>query len=308
MLRFGYRPRFAVGVVAGSSVLGMLIPPSILLILYALLTDQSVGDMFLAGVVPGILLAVSYGIAVVVMAHLFPRYVGGPTATTPGKSQDTVLLTPWQMLLKVLPIVILIALVLGGIYGGVFTATESAAVGALGALILALMKRKLNWSTLWYVLVETGQITASVCFLIIAATMYSRMLGVSGVPTELGHWIGQLDASLMVIIVVFVVVLLILGTMLDAASTMLIAVPLFVPLVAAFNVNMVWFGIVATIGAEIGILTPPLGIAVYVIKSTLNDDSISLSDIFAGAFPFASITLLILILIILFPSLALVLV
>jgi tripartite ATP-independent transporter DctM subunit len=308
MLRFGYRPRFAVGVVAGSSVLGMLIPPSILLILYALLTDQSVGDMFLAGVVPGVLLAVSYATTVVVMAHLFPRYVGGPTATTPGNSQDIVLLTPWQMLLKVLPIVVLIGLVLGGIYGGVFTATESAAVGALGALILALIKRKLNWSALWYVLVETGQITASVCFLIIAATMYSRMLGVSGVPTELGHWIGQLDASLMVIIAVFVVVLLILGTMLDAASTMLIAVPLFVPLVAAFNVNMVWFGIVATIGAEIGILTPPLGIAVYVIKSTLNDDSISLSDIFAGAFPFATVTLLILIAIILFPSLTLVLV
>ena len=138
--------------------------------------------------------------------------------------------------------------------------------------------------------------------------MYSRMLGVSGVPTQLGHWIEHFQANLGVILVIFVIVLLILGTMIDAASTLLIAVPLFLPVVSAFNVDLVWFGIVAVIGAEIGILTPPLGIAVYVIKSTLDTDTISLNDIFAGAFPFACITLLVLILIILVPSISLVLI
>lgn len=307
MLRFGYRPRFSVGVVAGSSVLGMLIPPSILLILYAVLTDQSVGDMFLAGVVPGILLAVCFSIAIVVMARFAPAYVGGP-GTRPQEAADAVLLTVSQMALRLLPIIALIALVLGGIYGGFFTPTESAAVGALGALVLAIAKRKLNWTTLWQVLVETGQITASICFLIIAATMYSRMLGVTGMPTELGNWIAGIGTSPGIVIAVFVIVLLILGTILDAASTMLITVPLFVPVVATFDANLVWFGIVAVIGAEIGILTPPLGLAVYVIKTTLNMDSVSLSDIFLGAFPFVIVMLLVLIAIIVFPSIALVLI
>jgi len=308
MLRFGYRPRFSVGVIAGSSVLGMLIPPSILLILYAVLTDQSVGDMFLAGVVPGILLAVCFSIAIVVMARFFPGYVGGPRTANPRETADVALLTVWQMVLKLLPIVALIALVLGGIYGGFFTPTESAAVGALGALVLAIAKRKLNWTTFWHVLVETGQITASICFLIIAATMYSRMLGVTGMPTELGDWVAELGARPAVVIAVFVLVLLVLGTILDAASTMLITVPLFVPVVAAFDANLVWFGIVAVIGAEIGILTPPLGLAVYVIKTTLDTDSVSLSDIFYGAFPFVVVMLLVLLLIIFFPVLALVLI
>lgn len=308
MLRFGYRARFSVGVVAGSSVLGMLIPPSILLILYAVLTDQSVGDMFLAGVVPGILLAICFAIAIVVMARFFPDYVGGPDSAGARESSDAVLLAVWEMVFKLLPIVALIVLVLGGIYGGIFTPTESAAVGALGSLILAIVKRKLTWSTLWYVLVETGQITASICFLIIAATMYSRMLGVTGMPTELGNWVAGISASPWAVLAVFVVVLLILGTILDAASTLLIAVPLFVPVVSTFDANLVWFGIVAVIGAEIGILTPPLGLSVYVIKTTLNMDSVSLSDIFIGAFPFALVMMFVLILIILFPSLALVLI
>lgn len=308
MLRFGYRPRFSVGVVAGSSVLGMLIPPSILLILYAVLTDQSVGDMFLAGVVPGILLATCFAIAIVVMARFAPAYVGGPSRADIRESPDAVLLSIWQMASRLLPIIALIALVLGGIYGGFFTPTESAAVGALGALVLAMAKRKLDWATLWQVLVETGQITASICFLIIAATMYSRMLGVTGMPTELGDWIAEIGTSPGVVIAVFVIVLLVLGTMLDAASTMLITVPLFVPVVTTFDTNLVWFGIVAVIGAEIGILTPPLGLAVYVIKTTLNMDAISLSDIFLGAFPFVMVMLLVLIAIIVFPSIVLVLI
>lgn len=308
MLRSGYRSRFSVGVVAGSSVLGMLIPPSVLLILYALLTEQSVGAMFLAGVVPGLILTFGFTVVILIMSYVFPRYVGGPTAAGKRTARDPALLTVREMTVKLLPILALIVLVLGGIYGGVFTPTEAGAAGALGALLFALGKRKLNWASLWYVLVETGHITASICFLIISATMYSRMLGVSGVPTELGNWIQHFDTSLGAILAVYVVILLVLGTMLDATSTMLIAVPLFLPVVTQFDVNLVWFGIVSVIGAEIGILTPPLGLACYVIKSTLHVDSISLFDIFAGAFPFAFTTFLVLMLIIAFPWLSLVLI
>ena len=199
-------------------------------------------------------------------------------------------------------------LVLGGIYGGVFTPTEAGAVGALGALIVALLKRKLNRQTLWKVLVETGHIVASILLLIVAATMYSRMLAISGLPNELGEWINQMDIGLYGILTIYVCILIVLGTILDTTSIILIMVPLFLPVMEPFQINLVWFGIVTIVGAEIGLLTPPLGIACYVIKSTLDDDRISLYDIFAGAFPFAVIMLIVLIALIAFPSLSLVLI
>ena len=307
MMRFGYTPRFAVGVVAGSSVLGMLIPPSVMLIIYAIITEQSVAALFKAGIVPGIILAVAYIIAIVVMATFFKKYVGGQEQ----KDIEAAALEHFstrQLLGKTAPLVILILLVLGGIYGGVFTPTEAGAVGALGALIIALVKRRLDRKVLWKVLVETGHIVASILMLIVAATMYSRMLGISGLPNELGEWIAGANLGLYGILTIYVMVLIILGTILDTTSIILIMVPLFLPVMAPFNVDLVWFGIITIVGAEIGLLTPPLGISCYVIKSTLNDDRISLYDIFAGAFPFAVIMLLVLILLIAFPQLSLILV
>ena len=138
--------------------------------------------------------------------------------------------------------------------------------------------------------------------------MYSRMLAISGLPNELGAWIGAAELSLITILVIYVITLIILGTILDTTSIILIMVPLFLPVMAPYDINLIWFGIITIFGAEIGLLTPPLGISCYVIKTTLQDDSISLFDIFAGAFPFALIMLLILIILIAFPSLSLVLV
>ena len=307
MMRFGYRPRFAVGVVAGSSVLGMLIPPSVMLIIYALIAEQSVADLFTAGIVPGLLLSLAYSVAIVFMAYVFPDYVGGPDARDRAAlMQRTMGLM--EMTKKLSPLVVLIALVLGGIYGGLFTPTEAGAVGALGALVTALIKRKLDRGRLWAVAVETGHITASILFLIVAATMYSRMLAMSGLPNDLGLWIAQADLGLYGILTIYVLLLIVMGTVLDTTSIILVMVPLFIPVLAPFGINLVWFGIVTIVGAEIGLLTPPLGIACYVIKSTLADDRISLYDIFAGALPFAAIMLLVLILLIVFPSLSLVLV
>ncbi len=307
MMRFGYNPRFAVGVVAGSSVLGMLIPPSVMLIIYAIITEQSVAALFTAGIIPGLMLAAAYIVAIVVMAKFFPRYVKGKQADA-AQAETESRLTKSELFSKSAPLVILILLVLGGIYGGVFTPTEAGAVGALGALIIALVKRKLDRATLWKVLAETGHIVASILMLIVAATMYSRMLAISGLPNELGDLINQTDIGLYGILTIYVLLLIVLGTILDTTSIILIMVPLFLPIMAPFNVDLVWFGIITIVGAEIGLLTPPLGISCYVIKSTLNDDRISLFDIFAGAFPFAVIMLLVLIILIIFPQLSLILV
>jgi tripartite ATP-independent transporter DctM subunit len=307
MMRFGYTPRFAVGVVAGSSVLGMLIPPSVMLIIYAIITEQSVAALFKAGIIPGIMLALAYIVAIVVMATFFPDYVGGQNKDNAVDLQERKL-SKGEVFGKTAPLVTLILLVLGGIYGGVFTPTEAGAVGALGALIIALLKRKLDRTVLWQVLVETGHIVASILMLIVAATMYSRMLGISGLPNELGEWINQADIGFYGILTIYVLLLIVLGTILDTTSIILIMVPLFLPVMIPHGVDLVWFGIVTIVGAEIGLLTPPLGISCYVIKSTLADERISLYDIFAGAFPFAVIMLLVLILLIAFPQLSLVLV
>ena len=302
MLRFGYRPRFAVGVVAGSSILGMLIPPSLLLILYAVLTEQSVGDMFLAGVIPGILLSLAFCAGILGCAWLAPSLIGGQM------SEDMItepLMSGRQMIAKLAPILALVAMVIGGIYGGVFTPTEAGAAGALGALVIAVAKRKLDLRAFWRVLIETGHITASICFLVIAASMYSRMLGLSGIAMELGDFVQHGDFGLYGLLAIYVALLLVLGTVLDSTSIILILVPLFLPMLAPFGVDLVWFGIITVIGVEIGLLTPPLGIAAYVIKSTLESDEISLFDIFAGAFPFAVIMLAMVILIIAVPEIAL---
>ena len=307
MMHFGYKPRFAVGVVAGSSVLGMLIPPSVMLIIYAIITEQSVAALFKAGIVPGLILATAYIVAIVAMATFFPNYVGGERQED-GRTAPRVEMSAGDLFGKTAPLVILILLVLGGIYGGVFTPTEAGAVGALGALVIALAKRKLDRSMLWQVLAETGHIVASILMLIVAATMYSRMLAISGLPSELGEWIGQTELSFIGIMTIYVVLLIILGTILDTTSIILIMVPLFLPVMAPYNIDLVWFGIITIVGAEIGLLTPPLGISCYVIKSTLDDERITLYDIFAGAFPFAVIMLLVLILLIAFPSLSLMLV
>jgi tripartite ATP-independent transporter DctM subunit len=305
MLRFGYNPRFAVGVVAGSSVLGMLIPPSLLLIVFAILTEQSVGDMFVAGFLPGVVLAVAFSIGILAMGRFYPRFVRTSGAAAHASADAPPLMSVAEILAKLVPIAVLFLLVIGGIYGGIFTAVESGAVGALGALVLALAKRRLTWSRLWQVLVETGHITASIIFLVMSASMYSQMLGVSGIPTQLGHWVQGANLGAVAIIALYITIIIVMGTLMDSISIMLIVVPLFLPLFKAFDVNLVWLGIVTVIAVEIGLLTPPVGMSVFVIKSTLKDSPITLGDIFAGAFPFAVIMLAVLVLTITFPWLSL---
>ncbi|MEQ8503285.1 MAG: TRAP transporter large permease subunit [Sneathiellaceae bacterium] len=297
MLRFGYNPRFAVGVVAGSSVLGMLIPPSLLMILYAFLAEQSVGAMFLSGVLPGILLTLVFCGGILLIARVRPGYIGG----TARGLQDGLVRGD---LGRMVPIVLLVGLVLGGIYGGLFTATEAGAVGATGALLIALQRRQLDLAGFWRVLIETGHITVSVLFLIIAANLYSRMLALSGLPQAIVQAMVDAELGVAGFLAMFVVLVLVLGFIIDSASILLITVPLMLPVAQALGIDLVWLGVITIIAVEIGLLTPPFGLVAYIVKGTVDDDRITLVDVFAGAAPFALMMLLTLLVIIAFPWLA----
>jgi len=264
MIRLGHKPRFAVGVVTGSSVLGMLIPPSLLLILFGVLTETSIGDLFKAGIMPGILLSAAYSAAILFMAYRFPDYVGQTIAESKGNPIGQ--MTFGQAVWKLAPIALLVALVLGGIYAGWFTPTESGAVGALGALLLALGKRQLTGIKLWQVLTETGHVTVSILFLLIAANIYSRMLALSGITGFIAAWIGESGWGLYTIISIYLVIILLMGTILDSTSIMMIVVPLIYPIMHDMHVNFVWFGLVTVIAIEVGLITPPLGIAAFVVN------------------------------------------
>ena len=235
------------------------------------------------------------------MAWLWPEFVGEISAD----SGDGDAATIRDLLWAVLPVFLLIVLVLGGIYGGIFTPTEAGAAGALAAMCLALIKRRLSWPGLWGVIRETGQVTVTILFLIISASTFSRMLTLTGLPADMAAYLGGGDLGLAGFLAGYLLLLIVLGTVLDSTSILLILLPLALPVVAELGGNLVWFGVVTVIGVEIGLLTPPLGLSVYVIKSTLDDDTISLGEIFSGAFPFVLITLAVTVLLMAFPSLRL---
>lgn len=301
MLRLGYRPRFCVGVVAGSSVLGMLIPPSLLLIIFGILAEVSIGDLFIAGIIPGLVLTVAYFILISIMANRFPDMVGSKEALdTKAEAQ----LTTLEAGGKALPILILIVVVLGGIFGGIFTATEAGGIGALGALVLAVYKKTLTRHTLWEALTETGHVTAAIAFLLVSAHIYSRMISLTGIPNMVEAQVIEWGLSAGALIAIYIVTIIILGTILDAGSIMLLTVPLMIPIIQPMGVDLVWFGIVTIIGVEIGLLTPPLGLACFVIHNNLQDDRIRIEDVFWGAAPFAATMLIVLLIVVFVPDLA----
>jgi tripartite ATP-independent transporter DctM subunit len=299
MLHHGYTPRFSVGVVAGSSVLGMLIPPSLLFIVYGFLAEQSVGDLFLAGVVPGLVLAAAFSAMIVLVATFWPAQVGGEHGAQDAAEDVR------SAALKLAPIVALIVIVLGGIYGGVFTPTESGAAGALGALVIALARRKLSWRKLWDTMVETGYVTVAILFLILGARIFGQMLAMSGLPQGLSAAAAGAGFGLIGFVLLYVALAVVLGCMLDSVSIMVITLPFAIPVVKALGGDLIWFGVVAVVAVEIGLLTPPFGISVYVVKSTLDDQRIALRDIFAGAFPFVVCMALVTALLVFVPQLSL---
>lgn len=302
MRRHGYTSRFSVGVVAGTSVLGMLIPPSLLLIIYGFLSEQSVGILFLAAIVPGLILASAMALGILFMAYKMPEFVGTTDDGDTGEDAETIR----SSAIKLFPIVLLIFVVLGGIYGGILTPAESGAAGAAGALVIAIARRKLDLAKLWQVLVETGHVTVAILFLILAANIYSTMISMSGLPQQTSDLIASAGLGFYGFMVVFILLLILLGMVLDSVSIMLIVLPLALPVVQGMGADLIWFGIVSVVAVEIGLLTPPVGLTCYVVKSTIDDPDVTLGDIFVGAFPFVIIMILVTILLVLVPELSLV--
>lgn len=286
MMDLKYNKRFALGTIAGSSILGMLIPPSLLLIIYGMLAQVSIGALFIAGILPGLLISLIYCIGIYLMARVKPSLVGFDKLDKMAQKENKkftkkdikTIVKPWGLL-------ILIVTVLGGIYTGQFSPTEAGGVGAFGALLLVIFKRKFTFTGFWKLLVETGYTTASVLFLLICAQMYSRMLSMSGVGGFIQNLVTTLNVPDMIILIIFLLIMVILGMVLDSTSILLITVPLMVPIVTAMGYDLIWFGILTIITIEIGLLTPPFGLVVYSMKSALGK-RVTLEDIFIGSFPF----------------------
>ena len=300
MLRLGYKPRFAVGVVAGSSVLGMLIPPSLLLIIYGITTEQSIGKLFLAGIGPGLLLAGLYCLGIIGMALFWRGFVGDPKDETDTNSYSLA-----RALSAIAPLAALAALMLGGIYGGIFTPTEAGAVAAWGALVIAGLNRRITLRQIWRVLVETGYVTVTILFLVVAASMYSRMLTFVGVQGSVASLLQNTDMTPLLFISLYVLVLLLLGMILDATSIILICVPIVLVPSIALGFDPIHLGIITIIAVETGLLTPPLGLSAFVVKGALEDQAISLKIIFQGCSPFVIMMLVAVALVYAFPAIAL---
>ena len=338
MLKRGYPPRLAVGVVAGSAMLGMLIPPSVLMIIYAVITETSIGDIYNAGIIPGVVLSLAFMITIYVVAKRTPSMQAAlllarqaaDSAQNGSKANSNKLNTSEPnsgglsggklgstamggsgLLRVMLPIAALIALVLGGMYAGLFTATEAGAVGAAGSIVIALMRRALTPKVFWQILIDTGYVTSSIVLIIAAAAMFTRFLAVSGLPSYLSQWIALHQFTLIQVMMVYVVIVLLLGTALDSVSTVLIAVPIFAPVFKDLGGNLVWVGIITMIAVEVGLITPPLGMSPFIVKSTLDADGlgqqISLKDIYIGSLPFAAAALVVIALLIAFPKISLLL-
>ncbi|MFC4216751.1 TRAP transporter large permease [Pseudophaeobacter arcticus] len=295
MVRAGTNRSIAVGVVAGSSVLGMLIPPSLLLILFAVLTDSSIGDLFIGGIGPGVLLAFAYIVYLSGLGILRPHLFDGIKA-----SEETQRTPAWA----ILPVFGLATLVLAGIYMGFFTPTEAGAVGAAAALAIGFAMRRIGTTAGWRIAVQTGHITAAVCFLIIGASIYSRMLAYSGLPASITEMAINSGIGPTGFLLLFAGLLVVLGTVLDSSSIMLVTVPLAFPVTQQMGIDIVHFGLITVLAVEVGLLTPPLGLSVFVVHATLKDTGITLGEVFRGAAPFALIMALTLVALVFIPQIA----
>ncbi|MCX5907083.1 MAG: TRAP transporter large permease [Deltaproteobacteria bacterium] len=281
MQRLKYERKFSLGIVAGSAILGMLIPPSILMIVYGVLTEMSIGKLFMAGFIPGIVVSAVLSIGIRTMIYLKPE-IGGLTE-------------------KAKPFTVI--LVMGGIWGGLFTPTEAGAVGAAGGFLLVVVKGKFNLKGIWHVLLDGGQTTASIFLLLICAQMYSRMLTISGLAAKVTDTAISLPVPPIFIIFGFIVVFLILGCIIDSVSIILLTIPIMHPVAVKLGYDPIWFAIVSIITIEIGLLTPPFGMVVFAMKSALGDQA-KIEEIFQGSLPFILMLFLSLLIIMAFPILS----
>lgn len=294
MEKNGYAKSLASGTLAAGGTLGIMIPPSIALLLYALITEQSVGEMFIAGVIPGLLGLVLYCVAIAIVVALKPELAQPGEATTVREKLAG--------LKGLVPFTMIFALIIGGIYGGFFTPTEAASVGAAGTFFIALF-RGMKFAQFKEAVEETLFTSAMIFFMIIGAEIFGYFLSVSRISFELVEIVDSLQLSPYMILFCVLILFVLLGCVMDSIAMLLLTVPVVYPLVQAAGFDPIWFGIIAVITVELGLITPPVGMNVFVIKSVAPD--IPIKEIFKGVFPFVLSDLVRLALIIAFPVLAL---
>lgn len=304
MTRHGYRPAFSAGTVAGSSVLGMLIPPSLLLIIYGVLAEVSIGGMFIAGLLPGLMLASGFVLMLMLVAYFFPAFVfSDPEAARSRRLDREIVPMPLRtMVTKLVPIALLVLLVLGGLYSGYFTPTEAGGIGAFGALVVAIARRSLDRKKLWLVMKQTGTISVSILLLLIAAGFYSRMLSIAGLPNAIADLVRSGGFSPLGFMALYAMIILLMGMILDSSSILLIMVPIAAPIAQSLGIDLSHFGIVTVLAVEIGLLTPPFGISVFTVHNTLNDPSVGVDQIFKATLPFILVMLIVLVIVALVPA------
>lgn len=299
MMKVGYRQTFALGAVAGSACLGMLIPPSVLLIVWAILTEQSVGALFIAGILPGIVLALLFVAYVIIAAMRVPD-------VAPAFQGDLVDLTPEEVrseLIGSTGIIFLIIVVIGGIWTGWFTPTQAAGFGALGALAISLVKG-MRWTELFDAILQAGRTTAPIMFLLITASMYSRLLGIGGAVSFIQGLFAQAGLDPWQVIALMVVIWLIMGMLIDSVSIILLTVPIFSPIAATIGIDPIAFAIFGILVIEAGLLTPPFGLLVYTVRGAVPDSTATLGKIFVGATPYFFLILVAAFIVLVFPWLA----
>ena len=293
MEKNGYSPSLASGVLAAGGTLGIMIPPSTALLLYGLITEQSIGDMFIAGVIPGLLGLVLYGVTVAVIVTIWPN------SAQPGKA--TSLKEKIYGLKGLLPFTFVFLFIIGGIYSGWFTPTEAAAVGAAATFFIAVFKG-MRWVQFKEAIAESLLMTAMIFFMLIGAEIFGYFLSVSRISFSLVELVDSLQLSPFVILLCVLAIFMLLGCVMDSIAMLLLTVPVVYPLIEAAGFDPIWFGIVAVITVELGLITPPVGMNVFVIKSVA--PHISIKDMYKGVMPFVIADLVRLCLIVAFPFLA----
>jgi tripartite ATP-independent transporter DctM subunit len=296
MLERGYKPAFASGTVAASGALAMLIPPSLMFILYSSVTGESVADLFAGGLLPGLLLAAMMITYVVVRAKVSP-------ADAPVDPDRFTWRERMVALGRISPALLLILLVLGSIYTGIATPTEAAAVGALAAFVVTgAIYHKLGRANLKRIFVSTAQVTAAILAIVGAAFVFTQMLVLARVPDAFTAFIVGLDVPPTVIMIGIMLVLVLLGCLVDAASLLLVVTPILVPAISELGYDPLWFGVLLVVNLEIAVITPPVGLNLYTMKSVVPE--LDLADIFRGIAPYVAIEGLLLAIMIAFPQLA----
>jgi C4-dicarboxylate transporter, DctM subunit len=295
MRRYGYPQSFATGVIAAGGTLGIMIPPSTVLAVYGLITQQDIGKLFVAGIVPGIIAVLMYMLTITLIGYLRPGFLpAGPRASWRERLEG--IRNVWATLL-------LFAFVIGGIYGGVFTATEAAGMGAAGAFLIAIARRRLSGPDILRSLLEATRTTAAVFTILIGAILFGYFLTITQTPQKVTEFLTGLGMGRYGVLALIMVMYLVLGCLMDALAMIILTVPIIFPVIQQLGFDPIWFGVIIVMTVELGLIHPPVGMNIFVIKSVVEDAKIS--TIFYGVLPFIITDILRLILLIAFPILAL---